>query len=385
MAGSWWNYFNLFPSLSNPPKPSSFQTSLSSSSTEGGESLSVDDPRLNTANLCPSERTIQTQGGIQAASEPRDQSSGVSISECTPEEVFHDIDDSQLQGQVETAKADLCLSERTLRTQGGTEVATEPLDQYSGVSVSGCTPEEAFYDPDNLQLQSLVETAEGTIDATKLDRDVDADLQATSRTGILSVTQTQGQTHFPRLDYNYNQEIPVITSPETAPEQVSDNPVDASRYGETLTTNMLEPLPDTNENFDTETEEDIWKDLPTLCGGFRTWGNQQKTDLRIRDILHSILHPVAESEQDGIHWRDYNSKWFGVSSEREVASLSTTNRHRELTIDADCELSFLRYPSLISFIGETGAGKSTLISALVKIKSILERKRPIKTPVVGNY
>ncbi|KAF8533298.1 hypothetical protein BDD12DRAFT_810299 [Trichophaea hybrida] len=203
MAGSWWNYFNLFPSLSNPPKPSSFQTSLSSSSTEGGESLSVDDPRLNTANLCPSERTIQTQGGIQAASEPRDQSSGVSISECTPEEVFHDIDDSQLQGQVETAKADLCLSERTLRTQG--------------VSVSGCTPEEAFYDPDNLQLQSLVETAEGTIDATKLDRDVDADLQATSRTVSNSILSNAPGN-------------PVITSPETAPEQVSDNPVDASRY-----------------------------------------------------------------------------------------------------------------------------------------------------------
>ncbi|KAF8241567.1 hypothetical protein K440DRAFT_569550 [Wilcoxina mikolae CBS 423.85] len=181
---------------------------------------------------------------------------------------------------------------------------------------------------------------------------------------------------------------------------------------------MLEPVSDTNENCDTETEEDIWKDLPTLCAGCETdlkvswcnrcditlcnecWdkqaahkgkhkrqsglgGTHQKTDLRIRDILHSILHPVAENEQDGIHWRDYNSKWFGVSSEGEVASLSTTNRYRELTMDADCELSFLRYPSLISFIGETGAGKSTLISAL--IKSILERKRPIETPVVGNY
>lgn len=183
-------------------------------------------------------------------------------------------------------------------------------------------------------------------------------------------------------------------------EQTPGDAAGTQRHADTLITpDILELVPDTTaqskETVDTATEEDNWRDLPTFCeecntGSNVSWCNRcditlcdtcwdkqaahktkpkrvhQKTDLRIRDILHSILHPVEMKEQDDIHWRDYNSKWFGVSSEGEVASLSTTNRYRELTMDADCEPSFLRYPSLISFIGETGAGKSTLISALVK-------------------
>ena len=110
----------------------------------------------------------------------------------------------------------------------------------------------------------------------------------------------------------------------------------------------------------------------TFCDN--CWGKQvahkraqtahQKTDLQIRDVLKAISCQ-SERCQEYAHLSACSSKWFGVNCNERGVSLSASSRLRDLTIDADFRQS--QYPALISFIGETGAGKSTIISALMKV------------------
>lgn len=104
----------------------------------------------------------------------------------------------------------------------------------------------------------------------------------------------------------------------------------------------------------------------------------QKADLQIRDVLNSISCQ-SEQCQDFAHLSACSSKWFGVSCVGEAASLRVFSRLRDLTIDADFEQN--QYPALISFIGETGTGKSTIISALMKVCGI---KKNIMALLVTN-
>ena len=102
----------------------------------------------------------------------------------------------------------------------------------------------------------------------------------------------------------------------------------------------------------------------------QTRGNHEQTELVLRDIIHWILRPNTGRDTDGRHAMDYMTKWFGVTiqpGDDGDVSLQTTPRYRELSVGVGVELN--QFPSLISFVGETGAGKSTLISALMKVSS----------------
>ncbi|KAF8242901.1 hypothetical protein K440DRAFT_563787 [Wilcoxina mikolae CBS 423.85] len=98
-----------------------------------------------------------------------------------------------------------------------------------------------------------------------------------------------------------------------------------------------------------------------------------------RNILQWISESRDSSEDGHPHLSGYGSKWFGVTITHSGVSLDTTSRYRELSIDVNSEHE--QYPSLISFVGETGAGKSTIINALIKF---LDRSKRIQTPVIGH-
>ncbi|KAF8242916.1 hypothetical protein K440DRAFT_664454 [Wilcoxina mikolae CBS 423.85] len=121
----------------------------------------------------------------------------------------------------------------------------------------------------------------------------------------------------------------------------------------------------------------------------QTRGNHEQTELGLRDIINWILRPNNDKDTDGRHAMDYITKWFGVSiqpGDEGDVSLQTTPRYRELSVGGGVTQN--QYPALISFVGETGAGKSTLISALMKIGGLddqsQDNNQPVRTPVIGN-
>jgi hypothetical protein len=95
--------------------------------------------------------------------------------------------------------------------------------------------------------------------------------------------------------------------------------------------------------------------------------NHSKLSLDDRDILVWILKSQTEAQNEDNRIANESSKWFGAdipNGDNGDTALNITSRFRELSMR---ENSSDQYPSLISFVGETGAGKSTMVNALIKI------------------
>lgn len=96
------------------------------------------------------------------------------------------------------------------------------------------------------------------------------------------------------------------------------------------------------------------------------------TDLSIDVWMRWLLEPnVTPQEQADSHAADVYSKWFGVVENRTgVPSLLVWPRLSQLILKypptATSDVRTRQYPSLISFFGDTGGGKSTLIKTLIR-------------------
>lgn len=104
---------------------------------------------------------------------------------------------------------------------------------------------------------------------------------------------------------------------------------------------------------------------------------------RLRNILSPPSDPL---EQQSLHTEDEDTTWFGVakdSSDQPV--FQNYGRYAAIMADSDTGQHQLRFPELVSFIGQTGAGKSTIVKMLIDQQ---ERKwpqhRPFSSPVVGS-
>jgi ABC-type glutathione transport system ATPase component len=97
----------------------------------------------------------------------------------------------------------------------------------------------------------------------------------------------------------------------------------------------------------------------------------EKTDPDIAHKINQILdpEPLERKEQELQHVEDYYTKWFGVvRDENGQVMFQNSARFESIMAAADETNEFdLKYPSLVSFVGQTGAGKSTLIKALVEV------------------
>ncbi|KAK5360276.1 hypothetical protein LTS13_010366 [Exophiala xenobiotica] len=114
----------------------------------------------------------------------------------------------------------------------------------------------------------------------------------------------------------------------------------------------------------------------------------KKTDKTVYERLKNILQPPSDAQElTQLHIEDEDTTWFGI--EKDVGGqpiFQDHGRYAALMAETKQPGTSVRYPQLVSFVGQTGAGKSTLIKMLV---SLLERKltgagAQFRSPVVGS-
>lgn len=97
--------------------------------------------------------------------------------------------------------------------------------------------------------------------------------------------------------------------------------------------------------------------------------NHEKTEIEIAELILSILSPEPDTEAHNLlHVKNEVTKWFGVKSDprSNKAQFHDFNRFEKLARGAEIDPE-KQFPCLVSFVGETGAGKSTVINGLVKV------------------
>ncbi|KAL7755626.1 hypothetical protein ACKLNR_014153 [Fusarium oxysporum f. sp. zingiberi] len=84
------------------------------------------------------------------------------------------------------------------------------------------------------------------------------------------------------------------------------------------------------------------------------------------------------------HQWEGSSEWFGVSAKNDAGQclLSEGPAYEDIMLESPVSCSSVTYPGLVSFVGETGSGKSTLISLLIKFSSS-PLSNLFRTPAVG--
>lgn len=105
---------------------------------------------------------------------------------------------------------------------------------------------------------------------------------------------------------------------------------------------------------------------------------------RLKDIL---TPPKEHSEQQLLHVEDEDTTWFGLARDNQNRPLfQDYGRYSAIMADSNSGDYKFRYPQLVSFIGQTGAGKSTIIKMLIDQQ---ERKHSARdwslpSPVAGS-
>lgn len=116
----------------------------------------------------------------------------------------------------------------------------------------------------------------------------------------------------------------------------------------------------------------------------------EKTDPHVVRKLKAILHPTKNPEEiQKLHEDDESTKWFGVARDLTGRpNLEDYGRYASLmSAISPIESQGNRYPQLVSFIGVTNAGKSTLIKMLVNhdVTGVTPEGRALfPSPVVGS-
>ena len=95
----------------------------------------------------------------------------------------------------------------------------------------------------------------------------------------------------------------------------------------------------------------------------------EKTSLELAELINAILCPDTNLyAHNELHHRNLETKWFGVIEDSTTRGprFHDSGRFTHLVNGSERHPSE-QYPCLATFVGETGAGKSTLISALIKV------------------
>ncbi|OWY57034.1 zinc ion binding protein [Alternaria alternata] len=99
-----------------------------------------------------------------------------------------------------------------------------------------------------------------------------------------------------------------------------------------------------------------------------------------------LMMPATELDLEELHSQDRNTTWFGIDRFQDDGPfLQDFDTFKQLIKDSP-NPDQIRYPQLVSFIGETSAGKSTLIKMLIEYDQAKyeANKSMFKAPVPGS-
>ncbi|KAF2969406.1 hypothetical protein GQX73_g4164 [Xylaria multiplex] len=98
-----------------------------------------------------------------------------------------------------------------------------------------------------------------------------------------------------------------------------------------------------------------------------------------------VAGPENEVEERKQHEDDQDTTWFGLDREEDGGDpvLSEYRRYAAIMMANSTETSIVQYPGLVSFVGQTNAGKSTLIRLLINPTKNEDGSAGAAAPVVG--
>ncbi|KAI9861482.1 MAG: hypothetical protein M1824_002374 [Vezdaea acicularis] len=109
----------------------------------------------------------------------------------------------------------------------------------------------------------------------------------------------------------------------------------------------------------------------------------EKTNYRVAEKIRATLEPKTSDEiQEALHKEDESTTWFGlINDEKDDPYFRDYDRFASLMQQGSRRQRRNRYPGLAAFVGQTGAGKSTLIKMLIELQN--QGSNQVETPVVG--
>jgi energy-coupling factor transporter ATP-binding protein EcfA2 len=102
-----------------------------------------------------------------------------------------------------------------------------------------------------------------------------------------------------------------------------------------------------------------------------------------RKIFYTLQSDHDTKEQALQHVKDEDTSWFGTGrDEQDDVVFQDFGRYARLMAEKSARYRRVRYPALVSFVGQTGAGKSSLIRLLIELYAPAGSKSQV--PVVGS-
>ena len=116
----------------------------------------------------------------------------------------------------------------------------------------------------------------------------------------------------------------------------------------------------------------------------------EKADSEVVSRLKATFNPPSDpGVQEKMHLEDEDTTWFGIARDATGRPIfQDYGRYATLIANSASREYRTRFPRLVSFIGQTGAGKSTLVKMLIERQSYgiddPEKRRLFPCPIVGS-